>query len=237
MTPDDVRAAAEQLVDFHERFAPLFGKEQAQDHAYDYLKGLMVCPERKSIEPIALIVGHGDVSGLQKFVNAAPWHYDDVQAEAQAALRRRAGPLGRRLARRGRRGRRRDGLRQEGHALRRRGPAAQRPARQGGQLPGRGLPGRGDPGRVGAAGPPALPARGLVRADAARPQDRRAEAHIPEAVTFRTKPRIAAELIRDVAVLGGGAWTGSRPTRSTARAGDSSTSSSGWNSGTSSRCR
>src|SRR6476469_5880570 len=52
MTPDDVRAAAEQLVDFHERFAPL--------------------------------VGHGDVSGLQKFVGAAPWAYDDVQAEAQA---------------------------------------------------------------------------------------------------------------------------------------------------------
>ena len=84
MTPDDVRAAAEQLVDFHERFAPLFGKEQAQDHAYDYLKGLMVCPERKSIEPIALLVGHGDVSGLQKFVGAAPWAYDDVMAEAQA---------------------------------------------------------------------------------------------------------------------------------------------------------
>jgi SRSO17 transposase len=77
MTPDDVRAAAEQLVDFHERFAPLFGKEQAQDHAYDYLKGLMACPERKSIEPIALNVGHGDVSGLQKFIGSAPWAYDD----------------------------------------------------------------------------------------------------------------------------------------------------------------
>ena len=86
MTPDDVRAAAEQLVEFHERFAPLFGKEQAQDHAYDYVKGLMVCPERKSIEPIALLVGHGDVSGLQKFVNAAPWQYDDVQAEVQAVF-------------------------------------------------------------------------------------------------------------------------------------------------------
>ena len=84
MTPDDVRAAAEQLVKFHERFAPLFGKEQAQDHAYDYLKGLMVCPERKSIEPIALLAGHGDVSGLQKFVGAAPWAYDDVMAEAQS---------------------------------------------------------------------------------------------------------------------------------------------------------
>jgi len=73
MSPDDVRAAAEQLVDFHGQFAPLFGKEQAQDHAYDYLKGLMTCPERKSIEPIALHFGHGDVSGLQKFINAAPW--------------------------------------------------------------------------------------------------------------------------------------------------------------------
>jgi SRSO17 transposase len=84
MTPDDVRAAAEQLVQFHERFALLFGKEPAQWHAYDYLKGLMACPERKSIEPIALHVGHGDVSGLQKFVGAGPWTDDDIMAEAQA---------------------------------------------------------------------------------------------------------------------------------------------------------
>src|SRR4051794_35114170 len=83
MTQGDVRAAA-QLVQFHQRFAPLFGKEQAQDHAYDYLKGLMVCPERKSVEPIALLVGHVDASGLQKFVGAGPWLYDDVQAEAQS---------------------------------------------------------------------------------------------------------------------------------------------------------
>ena len=92
MTPDDVRAAAERLVDFHERFAPLFGKDQAQDHAYDYLKGLMVCPDRKSIEPIALLVGHGDVSGLQKFVGAAPWESDDVMAEAQALFTEELAP-------------------------------------------------------------------------------------------------------------------------------------------------
>ena len=84
MTPDDVRATAEHLVHFHDRFAPLFGKAQAQDHAHDYIKGLMVCPERKSLEPIALAVGHGDVSGLQKFVGAGPWPYDDVQAEVQS---------------------------------------------------------------------------------------------------------------------------------------------------------
>src|SRR3954466_869310 len=93
MTPDDVRAAAEQLVEFHERFAPLFGKEQAQDHAYTYLKGLMCCPERKSIEPIALCVGDGQVSGLQRFIGVAPWAYDDVQDEAQALFAEQFTPV------------------------------------------------------------------------------------------------------------------------------------------------
>jgi SRSO17 transposase len=86
MTEDEVRAAAERLVRFHERFAPLFGKEQAQDHAYTYVKGLMVCPERKSIEPIALNVGDGQVSALQKFINIAPWDHGDVQAEVQSVF-------------------------------------------------------------------------------------------------------------------------------------------------------
>src|ERR687890_535723 len=86
MTQDDVRAAAEQLVQFHDRVAPLFGKAQAQDHAYTYLKGLMACPERKSIEPIALNAGPGQVSGLQKFINIAPWQHDDVQDEIQSLV-------------------------------------------------------------------------------------------------------------------------------------------------------
>jgi hypothetical protein len=68
MTKDDVRAAANRLLDFHERFAPTFGKAQAQDNAFTYIKGLMICPERKSIEPIALNVGNGNVSAMQKFI-------------------------------------------------------------------------------------------------------------------------------------------------------------------------
>src|SRR5258708_15996429 len=83
MTEDEVRAAAERLVQFHDRFAPLFGKEQAQDNAYTYLKGLMVCPERKSIEPIALSVSNGNVSALQKFINVALCDYGDAQADLQ----------------------------------------------------------------------------------------------------------------------------------------------------------
>ena len=162
------RAAAERLVDFHERFAPLFPRsrqDHAHDCAHDYLKGLMVCPERKSVEPIALLVGHGDVSGLQKFVGAAPWAYDDVMAERRRCLQK-SRPLGGRLADRDRRGDRRLGLHQAGVALRRGGAAAQRPARQGGQLPGRRLPHRGDPGRAGPTRPSAVLARSDARGGA-----------------------------------------------------------------------
>jgi SRSO17 transposase len=36
--------------------------------------------ELKSIEPIALNVGTGQVSAMQKFINIAPWDHADVQA-------------------------------------------------------------------------------------------------------------------------------------------------------------
>jgi SRSO17 transposase len=201
VTPDDVRAAAEQLVQFHERFAPLFGKEQAQDHAYDYLKGLMTCPERKSIEPIALLVGHGDVSGLQKFVGAAPWAYDDVMAEAQSlfveelAPSATGSPVGV------------VGVIDES-AFSKKGAHSAGVARQhNGRL------GKEDNCQVGVFLIAVAPAgSALLDHQLFLPQSwceptrqgraRRARAHIPEGLPFRTKPRVAAELVRAVAVLG-----------------------------------
>jgi SRSO17 transposase len=201
MTPDDVRAAAEQPVDFHERFAPLFGKDQAQDHAYDYLKGLMVCPERKSVEPIALLVGHGDASGLQKFVGAGPWPYDDVQAEAQSlfvdelAPSAAGSPVGV------------VGVVDES-AFTKKGAHSAGVARQhNGRL------GKEDNCQVGVFLVGVTPAGSALLdhqlflpepwCEPTRPaKDRRAKAHIPEGLPFRTKPRIAADLIRAVAVLG-----------------------------------
>jgi SRSO17 transposase len=201
VTPDDVRAAAEQLVQFHERFAPLFGKDQAQDHAYDYLKGLMVCPERKSIEPIALLVGHGDVSGLQKFVGAAPWQDDDVMAEAQAlfveelAPSSAGSPVGV------------VGVIDES-AFAKKGAHSAGVARQH-----NGRMGKEDNCQVGVFLVGVAPAgSALLDHQLFLPQSwceptrqgraRRARAHIPEGLPFRTKPRIAAELVRAVAVLG-----------------------------------
>jgi SRSO17 transposase len=201
MTPDDLRAAAEQLVGFHERFAPLFGKAQAQDHAYDYLKGLMVCPERKSIEPIALTVGHGDVSGLQKFVGAAPWAYDDVMAEAQALFADELAPsaAGTPVGV--------VGVIDESSFTKKGAHSAGVARQHNGRL------GKEDNSQVGVFLVGVTPAGSALLdhqlflpeswCTATREaEDRRDRAHIPEGVAFRTKPRIAADLIRNIAVLG-----------------------------------
>jgi SRSO17 transposase len=200
MTEDDVRAAAEQLVQFHERFAPLFGKEQAQDHAFTYLKGLLSCPERKSIEPIALTVGTGQVSGLQKFIGVAPWQAEEVQAELQGLFAEElvpstaGSPIGV------------VGVLDES-AFTKKGTESVGVARQhNGRL------GKKDNCQVGVfllgvtpAGVALLDHRLYLHgswykgATAAR---RRAKVHVPKGLPFRTKPQLAAELVRNVAVLG-----------------------------------
>jgi SRSO17 transposase len=200
MTPDDVRAAAEQLVQFHRRFAPLFGKEQAQDHAYTYLKGLMCCPERKSIEPIALCTGTGQVSGLQKFLAVAPWDAGDVQDEVQAVFADELAPsaAGTPIGTVG-------VIDESGFS--KKGTKSAGVARQhNGRL------GKEDNCQVGVyligvapAGSALLGHRLYLHKswyegdEAAR---RREEAHIPEDLPFRTKPQIAGELVRDVVVTG-----------------------------------
>ena len=201
MTQDEVRAAAERLVEFHERFAPLFGKEQAQDHAYTYVKGLMTCPERKSIEPIALNVGDGQVSALQKFINIAPWDHGDVQAELQAVFADElvptaaGSPIGVVGA-----------VDESGFA--KKGDHSAGVARQhDGRL------GKEDNCQVGVflvgvtPGGSALldhqlylPGGWCETTKACR--DRRQKVHIPESVAFGTKPRIAAGLIRQTVALG-----------------------------------
>jgi SRSO17 transposase len=200
MTEDDVRAAAGRLVEFHERFAPLFGKQQAQDHAYTYVKGLMVCPERKSIEPIALNVGDGQVSALQKFINIAPWDHGDVQAEVQSAFVDELVPtaVGSPIGVVG-------VVDESGFA--KKGDHSAGVARQhNGRL------GKEDNCQVGVflvgvtPGGSALldhqlylPEPWCEATKAGR--DRRGKVHIPETVAFRTKPQIAAGLIRQAVVL------------------------------------
>ena len=201
MTPEDVRAAAERLTQFHQRFAPLFGKDEAQNHAYVYVKGLMTCPDRKSIEPIALLVGDGRVSALQKFINIAPWDHDDIQAEIQEVFTEELAPTATA-----------DAVGTVG-VIDESGFAKKGEHSAGVDRQYNGRLGKEDNCQVGvyligvAPGGSALldhqlylPESWCEDNEACRA--RRAKAHIPESIVFQTKPEIAGAMVRRTEIAG-----------------------------------
>src|SRR5262249_16550499 len=203
MTPEDVRAAAERLTQFPHRFAPLFGKDGAQDHAYTYVKGLMVLPqpEHQSVEPIALHVGDGRVSALQKFLNSAPWNHGAVPIAGQGVLTGKLAPTVPAAAVGVVGVVDESGFSKKGHHSA--GVARQ----DNGRL------GKEDNCQVGvflvgvAPGGVALLDHQLYLPeswcqDDEATRERRAKAHIPETITFQTKPEIAGAMVRRTEVVG-----------------------------------
>ena len=83
MTPDALKVTADRLDDLASPFASLFGRTEARAHAQTYLRGLLVGPPHKSVVLIAQLLGQGRVSGLQKFLNHAPWQYGEIQKAIQ----------------------------------------------------------------------------------------------------------------------------------------------------------
>ncbi len=83
--------AAGELVRLHGRFAPFFGRKEAQAHSLVYLNGLLLSQERKSAEPMALVFGEPDddgigqnqVLGLQRFLTHSRWEFQEIQREIQ----------------------------------------------------------------------------------------------------------------------------------------------------------
>ena len=94
MTTDELRAAADRLVQLHERFAPLFGRKEARAQSQIYLNGLLLATGRKSAEPMALECGTPTADGvsqlqavgLQRFLTYSPWEYQGIQREIQAVF-------------------------------------------------------------------------------------------------------------------------------------------------------
>ena len=195
MTPDDVRAAAERLTQFHQRFAPCFGKDEAQNHAYVYVKGLMTCPDRKSIEPIALLLGGGRVSALQKFINSAPGITTRSRPRSRRSSPTTWSPPPRPVP-----------WVSSGSSTRAASPrkATTVPASTGNTTAAWARKTTARSGSSWSARRTAgtalldhrlyLPESWCEDNEAGR--DRRAKAHIPEAVAFQTKPQIAADLVR-----------------------------------------
>jgi SRSO17 transposase len=95
MTTDELRAAADELFVLHGRFGHLFGRVEARKHSLVYLQGLLSAQGRKSVEPMALVFGDGSdsepadgntVINMQRFITASPWEWSPVQREIQTVF-------------------------------------------------------------------------------------------------------------------------------------------------------
>src|SRR5436190_21860348 len=78
---------AESFAAFHRRFAPLFGRPEAQDRSEQYLRGLLVQDaERRNVENLAEAVGAPHPRALQRLLTEAPWSTPRVRDRLQAFL-------------------------------------------------------------------------------------------------------------------------------------------------------
>ena len=86
------KALEKHLGEFVEQFCELFGRSERRYRCKQYLTGLLLDGERKSIEPMADRVAGADAQALQQFVNQSPWAHSSVQMSlARLMLRRRIG--------------------------------------------------------------------------------------------------------------------------------------------------
>ena len=74
------RAADGRLRGFLATLTPLLGRTERQQHAGEYVRGLLLDGERKSISPLVERLPGADVQALRQFVNQSPWAWAPLQA-------------------------------------------------------------------------------------------------------------------------------------------------------------
>src|SRR5713226_291090 len=93
LTPEEVACLAEELVNYHQHFAPLFFRREQREWAGVYLRGLLTADvPRKNVEGMALrLLGVGShalrhVRALQQFIGEGAWDDDALLAEHQGLV-------------------------------------------------------------------------------------------------------------------------------------------------------
>src|SRR5438132_7625907 len=90
LNPAEVASLAEELVAYHQHFAPLFYRREQREWAAVYLRGLLTADvPRKNVEAMALrLLGVGphaerQVRALQQFIGEGKWDDEALLAEHQ----------------------------------------------------------------------------------------------------------------------------------------------------------
>src|SRR5688572_29241395 len=73
LTPQEVAGLHDELLAYHQEFAPLFQRAEQRHWALKYLDGQLLPLERKSIEPMADALAGGNVQAMQQFIGVGAW--------------------------------------------------------------------------------------------------------------------------------------------------------------------
>jgi SRSO17 transposase len=79
LTPRDVAEFIDELQEFQGLFHDCFPRSEPRAHFFDYMVGQCSPLERQSIEPMALRVSGGSVRGLQRFLSEVPWDEEHMR--------------------------------------------------------------------------------------------------------------------------------------------------------------
>jgi SRSO17 transposase len=190
----DVKALRQlkpELELFLERYAPFFGRDEAQDHANRFVQGLLLGGDRRSIENIAEAIDGCVVRSLQKFIAQSPWAAEQVLEELQRHVTEILGDTD-------------ATLNVDETGFPKKGTKSVGVKRQYA-----GCLGRTDNCQIGvcvnyrsAAGHTLIDRRLFLPEEWAADQPRREEAGVPEAVVFRTKPELAVEMVQQAVERG-----------------------------------
>ncbi len=180
-----LRQLKPELDLFLGRYAALFGRDEAQDHANRFVQGLLLGGDRRGVENIAEAIDGCVVRSLQKFIAQSPWSDDDILEE----LRRHVSEvLGDPDA----------SLNVDETGFPKKGTKSVGVKRQYA-----GCLGRTDNCQIGvcvnyrsAAGHTLIDRRLFLPEEWADDGPRRQEAGVPAEVVFRTKPELALEMVQ-----------------------------------------
>jgi SRSO17 transposase len=186
-----LRQLKPELDLFLERYAPLFGRDEAQDHAHRFVQGLLLGGDRRSVENIAEAIDGCVVRSLQKFIAQSPWSDDEVLEELQRHVTEVLGDPD-------------AALNVDETGFPKKGTKSVGVKRQYA-----GCLGRTDNCQIGvcvnyrsAAGHTLIDRRLFLPEEWAADRPRREEAGVPEAVVFRTKPALALGMVQQAVERG-----------------------------------
>lgn len=191
MDVQELRRLKPELDVFLGRYAPFFGRDQAQAHANRFVQGLLLGGDRRSVENIAEAIDGCVVRSLQKFIASSPWSDDALAEELQRHVTETLGDPD-------------ASLNVDESGFPKKGTKSVGVKRQYA-----GCLGRTDNCQVGvfvnycsAAGHTLIDRRLFLPQEWAADGARREEAGVPESVVFRTKPELGLEMVQQALARG-----------------------------------